>query len=131
MSQPVRNHWAVVNSILRYLKGTTGKCIFHGKGNLNLYGYYDSDMAGDVDTRTSTYAYIYTLAGGAILWCSQLQLIVAHSTTEAEHIPAATAPKEGIWLTLLCRSPGLLKQIPDLDLLCGRLLGLKDLRCSY
>ena len=56
----------VVKSILRYLKGTKGKCICYRKGDLNLHGYCDSDMAGDVDTRKSTYSYIYTVKGGAI-----------------------------------------------------------------
>ena len=70
MSHPGRSHWAVVKSILRYLKGTKGKRTCYGvmaKGT--SHGYCDSDMARDVDTRKTTYGYIYTLAGGAISWC--------------------------------------------------------------
>ena len=101
MSQPGRNHWAAVKSILRYLKGTKGKNICYGKGDLKLHGYCFSDMAGDVDTRKSTYGYIYTLARGAISWCPQLERIVALSTTEVEYILAAEAYKEAIWLTIV------------------------------
>ena len=73
-------------SLDRYLKGTKEKCICYGYGDLNLHGYRDSNMAGDVDTRKSNYGYIYTLIGRAISWCSLLQRIVALSTTEAEYI---------------------------------------------
>ena len=61
-SQPRQSDCAAVKSILRYLKGTKEKCICYGKGNLNLHGYCDSDMAGDVNTRKSTQGNIYTLA---------------------------------------------------------------------
>ena len=88
MSRLRQNHWAAVKYILRYLKDSMEKCIYYGKGDLNLHGYCDSDMAGDVDTRISTYGYIYTLVDGALLWCSRLQQIVALSTTEAEYILA-------------------------------------------
>ena len=94
-----------------FLKGTKGKSICNGKGDLNLHGYCDSDMAGDVDTGKSTYGYIYTLAEGAISWCSRLQQIVALSTTESGYISATEASKEAIWLTLLCSELGLPKQI--------------------
>ena len=53
-------------------------------------------MAGDVDTRKSTSGYVYTLAGGAISWCSRLQRIVALSTKEAEYISATDASKKAI-----------------------------------
>ena len=52
---------------LDYLKGTKKISICNGKGNLNVHGYCDSDV------RKYTYAYIYTVVGGAISWCSKLQ----------------------------------------------------------
>ena len=55
-------------------------------------------MAGDVDTRKSTSSYIYTLAGGAISWCSRLQKIVTLSITKVEYISATEASKEAIWM---------------------------------
>ena len=105
MTQPGQTHWVVVTSIHTYLKGTKEKCICYGKGNLNLHGYCDSGMDGDVETRKSTYGYIYTIVGGAIS---------ALSTTEAEYISTTKASKEAIWLTILCSELGFPKQIPVL-----------------
>ncbi|KAH7307767.1 hypothetical protein KP509_22G076900, partial [Ceratopteris richardii] len=93
---------ACVKSILRYLKGTKNKCLSYGKGPLELKGFCDSDMAGDVDTRKSTSGYVFTIAGGVVSWCSRLQKIVALSTTEAECISATQTSKEAIWLARLC-----------------------------
>ncbi|MCO5560756.1 hypothetical protein L7F22_014376 [Adiantum nelumboides] len=70
-------------------------------------------MAGDVDTRKSTSGYVFTLAGGAVSWCSRVQKIVALSTTEAEYISAETS-KEAIWLARLCSEFGLPDRAPML-----------------
>ena len=43
----------------------------------------DVDSAENVDIRMSTIGYVYTLGGTAVSWGSQLQKIVALSTTEA------------------------------------------------
>ena len=37
-----------------------------GRGELNLQGYVDSDLGGDVDTRRSTTGYVYTFGGTAV-----------------------------------------------------------------
>ena len=65
-------------------------------------------MAGDLDTRKSTSGYIFTVAGGAMSWCSKLQRIVALSTTtEAEYISATKASKEAIWCSRLVEDLGI------------------------
>ncbi|MCO5588830.1 hypothetical protein L7F22_042790 [Adiantum nelumboides] len=109
-----RLHWDAVKSIMRYLKGTKNKCLCYGKGPLELKGFCDSDMARDVDTRKSTSGYVFTLAGGAVSWCSRLQKIVVLSTTEAEYISAIEASKEAIWLARLCSEFGLPDKAPML-----------------
>jgi len=38
--------------------------------HLEVIGYTDSNFAGFVDTRKSTFGYVYLLAGGAISWKS-------------------------------------------------------------
>ena len=58
----------------------------------------DADSAGNVDIRRSTIGYVYTLGGTAVSWGSQLQKIVALSTTEAEYVAITEASKEMVWL---------------------------------
>jgi hypothetical protein len=47
--------------------------------SLKIKGYSDADYVGDQDDRKSTLGYVCTLAGGAILWRSCKQSIVASS----------------------------------------------------
>ncbi|KAH7300810.1 hypothetical protein KP509_24G079700 [Ceratopteris richardii] len=65
-------HWNAVKSILRYLKGTQGKCVCYGKSPLELKGFCDFDMVGDVNRRNSKSGYVYTLARCDISWCSTI-----------------------------------------------------------
>jgi len=51
---------------------------------VRLYGYVDSNFAGDVDSQRSTTGYVFTLKIGAVSWVSRLQKRVVLSTTEAE-----------------------------------------------
>ena len=54
----------------------------------------DADLAGNVDIRRSTIGYVYTLGDTAVSWGSQLQKIVALSTTEAEYVAITKASKD-------------------------------------
>ena len=54
----------------------------------------DADSAGNVDIRRSTIGYVYTLGGATVSWGSQLQKIVALSTTEAEYVAIREASKD-------------------------------------
>jgi ATP-binding cassette subfamily B (MDR/TAP) protein 1 len=98
MSDPGKEHWNGVKWLLRYLRGSSDRCIEYGGMDLKLDGYCDADYAGDIDSRRSTSGYIFTLGGGAISWRSKLQDTVALSTTEAEYVAAAEAAKELLWL---------------------------------
>ena len=55
-------------------------------------------MAGDLNSRKSTFGCLFTFVGGAISWQSKLQNCVALSTTEAEYIAANEAGKEMFWM---------------------------------
>ena len=69
--------------------------VYHSsKGGIELVGYVDSDYAGDRDKRRSTTAYVFTLCGNCISWKSQLQPVIALSSTEAEYIAATEAAKK-------------------------------------
>ncbi|XP_073061797.1 secreted RxLR effector protein 161-like [Primulina eburnea] len=98
ISKPGKEHWAAVKWISRYLRGTSKHRLTFGGSRLELVGYIDADMAGDVDSRKSTSGYLITFAGGAVSWQSKLQKCVALSTTEAEFIAATEACKEMLWM---------------------------------
>ncbi|GLJ29753.1 hypothetical protein SUGI_0587340 [Cryptomeria japonica] len=113
MSNPGRVHWDAVKRVFRYLKGTSEYSLcYHGNSvadmaSLDIHGYVDSDWAGDIDSRRSTSAYVFTLFGGAISWMSKRQAVVALSTTEVEYMVATHACKEAIWLKRLCLDIGI------------------------
>ena len=85
--------------LLKYLRGTynVGLIYRHKSNSVRLKGFTDSDYAGDRDNRKSTSSYVFTLCESCISWKSQLQHIVALSTTESEYIAATEAIKEALW----------------------------------
>ncbi|XP_031259821.1 secreted RxLR effector protein 161-like [Pistacia vera] len=107
MSNPGIEHWVALKWTLRYINTTMYVGLEYCKRTpaLDLVGYVDSDFAGDRDSRKSTTAYYFTLGGNCISWKSQLQPLVALSTTEAEYVAVTNAFKEAIWLQ------GILKEI--------------------
>ena len=64
LANPGNEHWVAVKWILRYLRGTSKRCLCFGKGKHVLEGYTDADLAGDIDSRKSTSGYLTTFAGG-------------------------------------------------------------------
>lgn len=98
MSNPGFEHWNAVRWILRYLVVTKDMALCYTGADIQLRGFVDSDMAGDIDSRKSTTGYVFTLGSAAISWMSRLQKIVALSTTEAEYVVAVEACKEMTWL---------------------------------
>ncbi|KAL2237909.1 UNVERIFIED_CONTAM: Retrovirus-related Pol polyprotein from transposon TNT 1-94 [Sesamum indicum] len=107
MSNPGPPHWEALKWLLKYLYGSENVGILFSKRseNTQLVGYVDSNYGNDQDSRKSTTSYIFTFCGSCISWKSQLQHIVALSTTEVEYIATTEAFKEAIWLD------GLIKEI--------------------
>ena len=105
MEAPTIEHWADVKQILRYIKGTTNfGCVYlreKQKEMVELLGYSDSDLAGDIDDRKSTSGVAYFLGRSIVSWLSQKQKVVALSSCEAEYIAAATRAGQGVWLERL------------------------------
>ena len=66
----------------------------------------DADLDGDADIRRSMTGYVYIVGRTTVSWISQLQKIVALSTTEAEYVAITEASKEMIWLQNLLRELG-------------------------
>ncbi|KAE8705387.1 hypothetical protein F3Y22_tig00110429pilonHSYRG00978 [Hibiscus syriacus] len=98
MNNPGKVRWEAVKWILRYMRGTTNKTLYFKAKDTILTGYVDTDLAKNVDIRRSTTGYVYTLGGTAVSWVSQLQKIVALSTTEAKYVAVTEASKEMVWL---------------------------------
>jgi hypothetical protein len=69
MESPTTEHMMAVKHILRYVKGTTsmGCCYRKMSGeNMSFVGFFDSDMAGDLDDRTNTIGVIYFLGSNPV-----------------------------------------------------------------
>ena len=66
--------------------------------HLEVIGYSNSDYAGCVDSRKSTFGYVFLLAGGAVSWKSAKQSVIATSTMEAEFVACFEATIQALWL---------------------------------
>ena len=66
MGHPRIEHWNVVKWILKYLRGTSNKCLHFGGSTTDLQGYVDSDLARDIDTRQSTIGYVFIVGGAGV-----------------------------------------------------------------
>ncbi|CAM8876419.1 unnamed protein product [Rhodiola kirilowii] len=111
MSNPGIKHWEAMKYLLRYLLGTKGLGLVYKdhEPKVGIVGYVDSDYASNRDNRKSTTAFYFTWNGNCVSWKSQLQPIVALSSTEAEYIAATEAAKEAIWLS------GIVKEISGIS----------------
>ena len=118
MANPGREHWNGVTWLLRYVRRSLGVGLKFGssKEGDGITGYVDSDYVGDLDKRMSTTGYIFTLFGGPVSWKSQLQSIVALSTTKAEYIAATEAMKEALWLQGLVKELRVLNSVVEIFL---------------
>ena len=94
---------------MRYFKGTMnyGLVYTKGRGDYMLYGFSDSDLAGDVMDRKSTGGMSFYSDESLITWVSQKQRCVTLSSCEADFMAATVAACQGIWLY------SLLSQIKD------------------
>jgi hypothetical protein len=103
-------HRKAAKRVLRYLQGTRELGITYGGGSAEkdpeLVGYSDADDGGDVNTRLSTSAYVFMLAGGCISWASKLQRLVTLSTAESEYVALSLAVQEAIYLRQLVNELG-------------------------
>lgn len=101
MKAPGAKHWAAVKQILRYIKGILNfGCHYRSRErSVELVGYGDSDLAGDVDDRKSTSGIAFFIGSWMITWVSRKQKIVVFSSCEAEYVAAAIEACQGAWLS--------------------------------
>ncbi|XP_062114135.1 secreted RxLR effector protein 161-like [Humulus lupulus] len=93
MANPGEPHWVGLKWLLRYIKGTLnyGLHFKKAKGQIQLEGFVDSDYAANRDNRKSVTSFIFLLNGNFIRWKTQLQPVVALSTTEVEFMVVTEA----------------------------------------
>ena len=109
-NSPSARNRAGLQRVFRYLKGTKNlKITYSGTSAAGIFGYTDSDFAGDPTGRKSTHAYVFTLAGGPIAWCSRKQRTTSTSTTEAEYIGCCNAAKQAAWTTIWLKGAQLMR----------------------
>ncbi|XP_075086124.1 secreted RxLR effector protein 161-like [Nicotiana tabacum] len=98
-SNPGIDHWKAAKKVLRYLKGTKDYMLMYRRYKyLEVVGNSDSDFTGCIDTRKSTFGYLFQLAEGAISWKSAKQSAIATSTMEAEFVTCFEATIHALWL---------------------------------
>ena len=98
-SNPEIDHWKATKKVMRYLQGTKDFMLtFRRSDSLEVTGYSDSDFAECIDSRKSTFGYLFMLTGGAISWKSVKQIIIVSSTMEAEFVACFEATVHGLWL---------------------------------
>jgi len=86
-SNPGLDHWKAAKKVLRYLQGTKDHMLTYKRfDHLEVIGYTDSDFVCCVDTRKSTFGYVYLLARGEISWKSAKQTVIVASTMEVEFV---------------------------------------------
>ncbi|KAK2973952.1 hypothetical protein RJ640_027581 [Escallonia rubra] len=102
MESPTTSHLKVAKRILRYIKGTLDYGIMYSSSqDFKLFGYCDSDWAGDKDDRKSTTGFVFFMGNSAFTWNSKKRPIVTLSTCEAEYVAATSCVCHAIWLRSL------------------------------
>ncbi|XP_057969598.1 secreted RxLR effector protein 161-like [Malania oleifera] len=105
-------HWKVAKKVLRYLQGTKDyKLMYRRFGHLEVVRYSGSDFARCVDTRKSSFCYVYLLAGGIISWKSAKQSIIVASTMEVEFVACFEAIVQPNWLQNFISGLGIVDSI--------------------
>jgi hypothetical protein len=115
VQSPGLPHMHAAEHALRYLRGTFDKSLKFSRDTPlvdTVWGWVDSDWAGDTDTRRSHAAYILMLNGGPISWKSRRQDSVALSTSEAEYMAASEVGKEIQYLRALLHDVGFTQLAP-------------------
>ena len=96
---PGLDHWKDAKKVMRYLQGTKDYMLtFKRFDNQEVIRYSNMYFAGCIDSRKSTFGYLFLLAGGAISWKSAKKTITASSTMEAEFVACFEVMVHGLWL---------------------------------
>ena len=102
MQSPTIRDWQAAKDVLRYLAGNDLSLRYSTITDTGptLIGYSDSNYGGDLLTRRSVGAYVFSITA-AVSWRSKLQPTVALSSTEAEYMALCAAGQEAVALRKL------------------------------
>ena len=107
-SNPSQEHLQKSLHILKYLAGTPDYALVYTRqGGEGLFGYSDSDYAGDPTSRKSTSGYLFKLARASISWRTHTQKVIATSSTMAEYISLSEASKQAKWYHTMFKELGI------------------------
>nr|GEV16367.1 retrovirus-related Pol polyprotein from transposon TNT 1-94 [Tanacetum cinerariifolium] len=97
-SRPTEKHLKEVKRIFRYLRGTINMGLWYPKGSrFELTALSDTDHAGCIDSRKSTYEGIQFLGDKLVSWMSKKQNYTAMSSAEAEYVALSTSCAQVMW----------------------------------
>lgn len=103
-SKHCEGHWSAVKRIFRYLRGTSGLKLCYSFNDVSdFFACSDADWGSDLDKRRSCSGCVVSMSGGAIVWRSKRQPIVAQSSAESEYIALSYAVKEVMWLKQIAK----------------------------
>nr|GEV49767.1 uncharacterized mitochondrial protein AtMg00810-like [Tanacetum cinerariifolium] len=99
-AKPTEKHLTAVKRIFRYLKDTIHMGLWYPKDTgFELTAFSDSDHAGCLDSRKSTYGGIQFLSGDKLVsWSSKKKDYTSMSSTEAEYVSLSTCCAQVLWM---------------------------------
>nr|GFA15554.1 copia protein [Tanacetum cinerariifolium] len=99
-AQPTEKHLTAVKRIFRYLKDTIHMGLWYPKDTgFELNTFSDSDHAGCLDSRKSTYGGIQFIGGDKLVsWSSKKQDCTSMSSAEAEYVSLSACCAQVLWM---------------------------------
>ena len=113
MSSPTVDNWAIVEHILCYLKGASGRGILynnHRHNKVECFAY--ADWAGSKEDKRSTSGYCAFIGGNLVSWMSKKQGIVSRSSAKSKYRAMAQSVCEILWLHQLLMEVGIKTVVP-------------------
>jgi len=96
---------ATATYILEYLRHTANLTISYNASHSEVtipIGYTDSDFTADPDDQKLISGYMFTLARGAVTWCTCKKAHIAFLIVEAKYKDASDTVNKAIWIRYLC-----------------------------
>ena len=113
MSSPIVDHWAAVEQILCYMKGSPGRGILYSNhGHNRLKCFTDANWAGSKEDRRSTSGYCVFVGGNLVSWKSKKMSVVSRSSAESEYTAMTQSVYEIMWFHQLLMEVGSKTPVP-------------------